>query len=193
MTPSDARHWRYGGGHVVNSIRHLGRRFYHRVYVYLVEGHADLDGFELATGDAAKVLDQPDLTIAARAPGELIMVDCLDRVRAGRSLEELSVVAQSIDSNQRFSPMPLESWAPSKETLHRYLQIVGKIRLAVAPPRNHWWPGRTDVQCRRRQHPHYSPLPLPDELPGLARCPALGEVHLRLRCPDRRPAQQKGC
>jgi hypothetical protein len=35
--------------------------------------------------------------------------------------------------------MPLESWVASKETLHRYLQIVGKIRLAVAPRRNHWW------------------------------------------------------
>lgn len=35
--------------------------------------------------------------------------------------------------------MPLEEWAESKETLHRYLQIVGKIRLAGAPRRNHWW------------------------------------------------------
>lgn len=43
------------------------------------------------------------------------------------------------DSNQRFPSMPLDSWAGTKETLHRYLQIVGKIRLAVAPRRNHWW------------------------------------------------------
>ena len=45
----------------------------------------------------------------------------------------------SSDSYQRFPPMPLDSWASTKETLHRYLQIVGKIRLAVAPRRNHWW------------------------------------------------------
>ena len=38
-----------------------------------------------------------------------------------------------------FPPMPLEAWVDSKETLHRFLQIVGKIRLAAAPRRNHWW------------------------------------------------------
>lgn len=40
---------------------------------------------------------------------------------------------------QHLPPMPLHSWAESKETLHRFLQIVGKVRLAVAPRRNHWW------------------------------------------------------
>ena len=35
--------------------------------------------------------------------------------------------------------MPLEAWVESKETLHRFLQIVGKIRLSTAPRRNHWW------------------------------------------------------
>lgn len=34
---------------------------------------------------------------------------------------------------------PIADWAPTKETLHRYLQIVGKLRLAVSPRRNHWW------------------------------------------------------
>jgi hypothetical protein len=38
-----------------------------------------------------------------------------------------------------FPPIPLESWADSKETLHRFAQIVGKIRLAASPRRNHWW------------------------------------------------------
>lgn len=38
-----------------------------------------------------------------------------------------------------FPPMPLQSWAPTKQTLHRFAQIVGKIRLAAAPRRNHWW------------------------------------------------------
>jgi hypothetical protein len=35
--------------------------------------------------------------------------------------------------------MPLERWVDTKDTLHRWLQIVGKIRLAAGPPRNHWW------------------------------------------------------
>src|SRR5690349_25099823 len=36
-------------------------------------------------------------------------------------------------------PLPLEEWEPTKETLHLYAQVVGKVRLAFAPPRNHWW------------------------------------------------------
>lgn len=38
-----------------------------------------------------------------------------------------------------FPPLPLREWRPTKETLHRWVQVVGKIRLAAAPPRNHWW------------------------------------------------------
>ncbi|MET8342352.1 DUF5996 family protein [Streptomyces microflavus] len=38
-----------------------------------------------------------------------------------------------------FPPLPRESWAPTKETLHRFLQIVGKVRLAASVRRNHWW------------------------------------------------------
>jgi hypothetical protein len=38
-----------------------------------------------------------------------------------------------------FPPIPLAEWADTKETLHRYLQIVGKIRLGESPRRNHWW------------------------------------------------------
>ncbi|MBD3402684.1 hypothetical protein GF420_07295 [candidate division GN15 bacterium] len=35
--------------------------------------------------------------------------------------------------------LPLEEWEDSKITLHLYLQIIGKIRLALMPPLNHWW------------------------------------------------------
>jgi hypothetical protein len=35
--------------------------------------------------------------------------------------------------------LPLEAWAETKDTLHLWLQIVGKLKLAYAPPRNHWW------------------------------------------------------
>jgi uncharacterized protein DUF5996 len=33
----------------------------------------------------------------------------------------------------------LVDWRPTKDTLHLYAQIVGKIRLGIAPPQNHWW------------------------------------------------------
>ena len=35
--------------------------------------------------------------------------------------------------------LPLQSWRDTAETLHLWTQIVGKIRLAQAPPINHWW------------------------------------------------------
>ena len=35
--------------------------------------------------------------------------------------------------------LPLEEWQPTYETLHRWVQIVGKTRLALAPFENHWW------------------------------------------------------
>lgn len=33
----------------------------------------------------------------------------------------------------------IADWRSTKDTLHLYAQIVGKVRLATAPPRNHWW------------------------------------------------------
>lgn len=36
-------------------------------------------------------------------------------------------------------PLPLQEWQPTYETLHRYTQVVGKVRLALEPMRNQWW------------------------------------------------------
>lgn len=33
----------------------------------------------------------------------------------------------------------IDDWRPTRDTLHLYAQIVGKVRLATTPPRNHWW------------------------------------------------------
>jgi Family of unknown function (DUF5996) len=35
--------------------------------------------------------------------------------------------------------LTLDEWAPTQTTLHRWTQIVGKTRLALAPMQNHWW------------------------------------------------------
>jgi hypothetical protein len=51
-------------------------------------------------------------------------------------------VAGSIEDSAAgwaFPPLPLEEWEDSKETLHRYAQVVGKIRLRYSPFMNHWW------------------------------------------------------
>lgn len=35
--------------------------------------------------------------------------------------------------------LPLEAWRDTLTTLHMWTQVVGKVRLALAPPVNHWW------------------------------------------------------
>lgn len=35
--------------------------------------------------------------------------------------------------------LPLEAWQETYATLHMWIQIVGKVRLAQAPMLNHWW------------------------------------------------------
>jgi uncharacterized protein DUF5996 len=35
--------------------------------------------------------------------------------------------------------LPLQAWLPTRETLHRYTQIIGKIQLALTPMVNHFW------------------------------------------------------
>lgn len=37
-----------------------------------------------------------------------------------------------------FKPLPLPPWEPAKRTLHHFAQIIGKIRKARMPDRNHW-------------------------------------------------------
>ena len=50
----------------------------------------------------------------------------------------------------------LADWRPTKDTLHLYTQIVGKIRLRLTPPQNHWWNATLYVDVRglttRRLH-----------------------------------------
>jgi hypothetical protein len=40
---------------------------------------------------------------------------------------------------EAFPSLPLGEWDDTKDTLHRFVQIVGKIRLVSTPFRNHWW------------------------------------------------------
>src|SRR5437764_9119754 len=35
--------------------------------------------------------------------------------------------------------LPLSAWSDTCETLHRWTQIVGKVRMALTPRVNHWW------------------------------------------------------
>jgi hypothetical protein len=42
-------------------------------------------------------------------------------------------------SRMELPALPLEEWEDTKETLHRYCQVVGKIRMELSPFTNHWW------------------------------------------------------
>jgi hypothetical protein len=51
-------------------------------------------------------------------------------------------VPQDHSTDQLSDPWPVlpwSEWEPTLSTLHLWLQIVGKVRMALAPPLNHWW------------------------------------------------------
>src|SRR3982751_5229300 len=35
--------------------------------------------------------------------------------------------------------LPVKAWQPTRDTLHMWTQIVGKVRLAFSAYTNHWW------------------------------------------------------
>jgi hypothetical protein len=39
----------------------------------------------------------------------------------------------------RWPSIPVAAWQATRDTLHLYTQVVGKVRLANAPASNHWW------------------------------------------------------
>ena len=43
------------------------------------------------------------------------------------------------ERDEAWPALPLAEWADTYHTLHMWLQIVGKVRLALAPKTNHWW------------------------------------------------------
>jgi hypothetical protein len=36
-------------------------------------------------------------------------------------------------------PLAYDDWADTAQTLHLWTQVVGKVRMALTPPVNHWW------------------------------------------------------
>jgi hypothetical protein len=50
---------------------------------------------------------------------------------------------QTVEAPRNFSStwpaLPLDAWFDTRNTLHRWTQIVGKIQLGLTPTVNHWW------------------------------------------------------
>jgi Family of unknown function (DUF5996) len=49
---------------------------------------------------------------------------------------------------EQWPSLPLSEWQGTYDTLHMWTQIVGKIRLALSPPLNHWWSSTLYVNSR---------------------------------------------
>jgi hypothetical protein len=62
-------------------------------------------------------------------------------------------------SPQVWPPLPLDAWADTHATLHRWTQIVGKIRVAQGPWQNHSWHSTLYLTARG-----VSTLPIPHGL-----------------------------
>src|ERR1700721_3040330 len=41
--------------------------------------------------------------------------------------------------DEAWPALPLGEWAATQATLHMWTQMVGKLRLTLSPPLNHWW------------------------------------------------------
>jgi len=48
----------------------------------------------------------------------------------------------------RWPELRVEDWADTRDTLHMWTQIVGKVALKLAPPINHWWGSTFRVTAR---------------------------------------------
>ena len=42
-------------------------------------------------------------------------------------------------ATERWPALPLAQWRDTKDTLHMWMQVVGKLTLATTPLANHWW------------------------------------------------------
>src|SRR5690606_29392730 len=51
-------------------------------------------------------------------------------------------------SGNLWPAMPIEEWEPTRDTLHLWTQVIGKVQLVHAPPVNHWWGSTLHVNAR---------------------------------------------
>jgi hypothetical protein len=54
----------------------------------------------------------------------------------------------ALRAGESWPPLPFEQWQDTLTTLQRWMQMVGKTRLALAPMTNHWWQVALSVTAR---------------------------------------------
>src|SRR5205823_11593193 len=97
---------------------------------------------------------EPGQRISRPLPGSRVSTDfapALRRRELSRNVHHVGTMTA-----EKLPELHLSEWRQTKDTLHLYAQIIGKIRLATTPPRNHWWsvPLYVDVRglTTRRLH-----------------------------------------
>jgi hypothetical protein len=62
-------------------------------------------------------------------------------MESGKTESQIAVAGSNHFTAQPESwpALPLEAWQDTRDTLHMWTQIVGKVRLALSPLINHWW------------------------------------------------------
>src|SRR5262249_44344611 len=84
-----------------------------------------------------RVGGEPDLRGGA-APEEALEPELLHRLRRRPHLHPCRV-ARVIVVLMGWPDLATPGWKETCDTLHLWSQIVGKLRLALAPMQNHWW------------------------------------------------------
>jgi hypothetical protein len=44
-----------------------------------------------------------------------------------------------MSADDLYPPLPYGDWVETRDTLHLFLQIIGKVRMKAHPKLNHWW------------------------------------------------------
>src|SRR5271168_2932144 len=58
---------------------------------------------------------------------------------AARNKAVSSCETEQMSNREHWPSLPLNDWQDTYRTLHMWTQIVGKIRMTLSPPLNHWW------------------------------------------------------
>jgi hypothetical protein len=78
----------------------------------------------------------------------------------GSHSNALDTPSRTLDPGAR-PDLAAETWPATQATLHRWMQIVGKLRLQLSPPQNHYWHTALYVSGRGLTT---SPIPFGSEL-----------------------------
>src|SRR6476660_1167207 len=114
------------------------------------------------------------------------------RLSASRTGVGQRLGAGRMSDTTRWPTLAVDSWTDTRETLHMWLQIVGKIELVSTPLINHWWNVSYEVSSRglrtRLMHQDARGFDAEFGVSGERQCRVLGGwldrgIVLRLRLP----------